>query len=199
MVPKSARWGKAAESAAAQYEKYFNLEKPQSGKWTTKYVSDAAADTLRSVNIPVIKTKYGNQMWFPMGAKSSVRVRETKHGVFVTWDSTKQPGKRIKENYFEIILKKGGNAFDHIKYAKKLHRNDRGYSYGRVRESIFKSASKGDLHAFTLDLQRLSTDPLAAAVDENQSDRLMWELNLVTDGKVERVESITALIRNYAK
>lgn len=199
VVPKSARWGKAAQSAAEQYERYFSLEKPQSGKWTTKYVSDAAADTLRGVNIPVIKTKYGNQMWFPLGAKSSVRVRETKHGVFVTWDSTKQPGNRAKENYYEIILKKGGNSFDHVKYAKKLDRKDHGYSYGKVRESVFHSASKGDLHAFTLDLTRLVTDPYMAAMDAHQSERLSWDMDTVSDGKIERTQSVTALIRNYAK
>ena len=197
VVPKSARWGKESESAWAQLSRAFpagTIPKQASVLKTSR----AAVDTLRGINVPTVSTKYGDFAIPILPSYANPRVKESKNGVHLVWDNKTNPniaarraqGINTPTQTKEIILKKGGNSLDHIRYAAKLHRKDKGWSYGRVRETVY-GYKDATITGYRLDTAVEYTDPWASAADDRYN---VSEIEHEEE-KHEIGHDVTALIR----
>ena len=161
-MPKSAKtFGKKARAIFAELPDKFT--KPIISD-THKFVRvDAEIEgVLKSANLDVV----AGHLMFPGGPRNThtVKIRETKHGVFVRY--TTKSGQKS-----EIVLAKNG---DHIGYAKKLYGNRREHfdangdyiNFGTLKEATWET-SKGRHVGYMRDTVG-TTQALQDAVENNR-------------------------------
>ena len=204
VVPKSARWGKEAESAWDQLSRAFPSGTIPRQATVVKGSRDAV-ETLRGINMPTVSTKYGSFAIPILPANVRPRIKETKNGVHLVWDNKRNPaiiarraeGINTPFQRFEILLKKGGNSIDHIRYAARLHKGDKGWSYGRTREHSFTFRGR-TINGMRLDTAVQTDDPWTAAADDRYNidvDMSGTDDDMTYDGKHPVGHDVTALVR----
>lgn len=165
--------------------------------------SREAIDTLASINMPTVKTKYGSFAIPILPSSVRPRIRETKSGVHLVWDNKHNPtilarraeGIDVPFQQMEILLKKGGSSLGHLRYAARLHKNNRGWSYGRTREYRFTTGGI-DVEGMRFDTAAQNTDPWQAAADDRYNINVeLDDDDTTSDGKHEIGHDVTALIR----
>jgi hypothetical protein len=168
-------FSKGAAKVWSDYKTIF----PKGVPATTTFIkaSAEARKACASVNMRVL----GNAVVFPTRPGGDVKIRETKHGVFVEYGVK---GRALDK----IVLSKNG---DHLKYGMKLARQARARQdpdnvslvFGTLKTSNYKIGGV-QVNSFQRDVARLTQDPLDAVLD----DRYAVE-KLEVDGETVRIDN----------
>jgi len=173
-------YSKRVDKAWGEFNAAYKNGKPPSH---LKFVKASAEvrKAAASVNIRSI----GDTIVFPVSEKGIVKIRETKHGVFIRYGSPKA------ETLDEIVLSKDG---DHLAYGLKLAKRESSrankkegntpykYSYGSLKIHTYKTGGV-EVKGFMRDVAGAKIDPLEALFDDryskagNDSETLRDELD----------------------
>lgn len=177
IAPTAKTFGKRAQAVFAELPDKFR--KPIIAD-SHKFIKvDAEVEgVLRSANLDVV----AGHLMFPGGPQGThkVKVRETKHGVFVAY-TTKRGSKS------EIVLAKDGN---HIAYARKLYGNKREHfdqngdyiNFGTLKEASW--STKTGIHTGYMRDTVGTQQTLSAAVENNRYAVDKAEGGLLTPGVI---------------
>ncbi len=168
-------FSKGAAKVWADYKTAF----PKGVPTTTTFIkaSAEARKACASANMRVL----GNTVVFPTRPGGVVKIKESKHGVFVEYG---QKGKKLDK----IVLSKNG---DHLKYGMKLARRERARQdpdnvslvFGTLKTSNYKIGGV-EVHSFQRDVARLYQDPLNAMLDDRYATN-----KLEVDGETARIDN----------
>lgn len=200
MVAASVKtFNKGAQKVWADYKHAF--PNGASDKQAFISVSKDARATCASVNMRVI----GDAVVFPRNsANTTVKIRETKRGVFVEYG----PSKSFKTHSDTIILSKDGN---HLKYGMELARRNKARegedisaSYGTLKTHAYNTSKKGNpegemVRGFMRDTARTYEDPWSAIFDDRYANATIQLAPQAMDKKfiaaLEETNGVAALIR----
>lgn len=159
-------YSKRVDKAWEEFNSAYKNGKPPTHLKFVK-ASKEARKAAASVNIRTI----GDTIVFPVSEKGIVKIRETKHGVFIRYGAPKA------ETLDEIVLSKDG---DHLAYGLKLAKRESTrankkegstpykYSYGSLKTHKYTTGGV-EVKGFMRDVASAKIDPLDALFDDRYS------------------------------
>lgn len=157
---------KTFSKGAARVWDDYKAAFPKGGPKNATFIK-ASPDARKACASVNMKT-FGEFVLFPTGPGATAKIRETKHGVFVSYG---RAGAKFKDYHDEIILSKKG---DHIAYGMKLakrnaaRKGDGGkvmQTYGTLKTHAYTSGGEM-VNGFMRDTARAYENPMKALLDE---------------------------------